>query len=1630
MGQSHSAVDYAIVLDDEVIGAVSLLPTDTLYHARRRTNEDGISTPSGFHFILPNGAPVSSTQEHTRTIENSSTEGNRIRIGYSRSTRKSPKAVDELFHCLGPLHHLDDALIAEQTRSFTKGTRQWVFDAFDDWVTGESSHRVFVLSGQAGIGKTGIMCMLARDRRDVVVARHFCRHDDSRRKDPRAMLLSLAFQLAVSFPEYCERIKAHIQQHKLTRTRLMGSEYDTITIFAELFQNLLCDLSIDSGVKRHVILIDAIDECRGDSDNRNGILDCIRKYFPKLPKWLGVFITSRPELPITEKLKHFNPIQVEPNAEDNLGDLRIFFSALLEEDCIRKRMKLMKKSQAVDILLSKSHGLFIYAVMAADQLRSSVGNITKIVLDGFPEGLDGFYQEQMERTFPETSESVAWEIVNFAIVAKEPLHIDFIRRLLDCPPPQLKSAVQELSLFFPVQNHRVQLYHKSLKDWLTSDNRYESVYHIKVEEVERRLALHCVNILKEAGIVSGLTAGIYPSSLDFVLVQYPLRHCVEHLCSVTMVEEAKGIVLDVGWIITKARFGDSIGVVQDCCNLGQNDRVVELLGRAVSLSQNALRTDYRQIAGQLVGRVTGPASLWGGESEEVRVALARLVERLKLFNYGWSWWCPVTATWDQANTSCLRVLARHSGSVRSAAWSQDGKWIVSGSSDSYVRLWDAGSGECAQAWKIEKGKVNKVSPSKNGSKIAVAYGSSIGIIEVASGDFRQLSMRRRLHQSRDIEWSPDDSLLSVGFGTKFLVCDALSGEIIDQVGTNDKVYLAVWAREGAHELQLAVGCGQNICVFCLAGNELREQTTLQGHYERVSSVAWSNDNQLILSGADDNMCKIWSVETSQCTQTFKGHVAAWSHDCTKIICGGKHNSVSIYDVGSGEKTHSLMEHSSPVLGVAWSPDGMHALSASADWTIRIWDLRGSGVSMQRKRGHLGYITAKSWSKDGSYLVTASIDHRLIVWDASTGKVVHLLARHSAKVSCVACSCGAGRELIASGSFDRSVRLWDLLKGLCLHELKGHTSPIKAVAWSNDNTFLASGSMDSIRLWDPLAGTCIKVLADESSSNASISSLAWSPDGKKLASASTDDHFSLWDIAEEERVVHKPGEQGKLWFLAYSDDGRHLLSTLVSGKNGHSANIIDASSGEQTQIHDGTDIRPQLAQMRFSGLMSSGSLRLSDSDSVGVDASRFHAFNKRAVNIVGDTVQFFALFEQHSRGSEGNKILFLQSDPLVYEDSTSGELVPMPRLAFARERQLVRQCLADASRDVELSFRPATTSTMQDAVINKVELLHFSGHGAPEYLFVEDGTGGAHFLDKSTLEELYPSRHEQGYREPPHKVVFVSACYSRYLAGVFVDAGVNHVVCCQHDAQLEDEAANTFMRSFYMALVVGHSVKVSFELGRQAVASGPLVLNPLEEKQKFVLLPDDASHDETTIFARPVTNWTDKARPLHWLPRSPELESGWQVHMYLLLQKILHHRFISLIGMGEGVRCSIATALCHYINDRRSTPEIDIDVVLFLSSDKNQSKDCSYYASSLYQQLASAEKTNAASKVESSYQELVHSLSGLHPLLYVSDDCGSPGLTAFLVDLLQMNCHLKVLRTADAPATDSNLCCHQVLCELK
>ena len=168
-------------------------------------------------------------------------------------------------------------------------------------------------------------------------------------------------------------------------------------------------------------------ECEHGRENK--ILDCISKDFASLPSWLGVFITTRPEVEIWKKLEKFNPSVIVPESEKNMADLRIFFAHALDGMLTSEE----ERAEAASILAEKSGGIFIYAKYAVERLRSEKGEWTLEKIRDFPAGLDDFYEEQFRRIWVKVArESTAFKFASLIVVAREPLEVDALQAMVGC----------------------------------------------------------------------------------------------------------------------------------------------------------------------------------------------------------------------------------------------------------------------------------------------------------------------------------------------------------------------------------------------------------------------------------------------------------------------------------------------------------------------------------------------------------------------------------------------------------------------------------------------------------------------------------------------------------------------------------------------------------------------------------------------------------------------------------------------------------------------------------------------------------------------------------------------------------------------------------------------------------------------------------------------------------------------------------------------------------------------------------------------------------------------------------------------------------------------------------------------
>lgn len=232
----------------------------------------------------------------------------------------------------------------------------------------------------------------------------------------------------------------------------------------------------------------------------------------------------------------------------------------------------------------------------------------------------------------------------------------------------------------------------------------------------------------------------------------------------------------------------------------------------------------------------------------------------------------------------------------------------------------------------------------------------------------------------------------------------------------------------------------------------------------------------------------------------------------------------------------LEGHTSFVNDLAISPDSRLLMSASADKTIKVWQL-DTGELLQTLTGSTSFINALAITFDGNFLIGASADKTIRIWDLETGELTNILEGHTSFVDIIVLSPD-GQILVSTGA-DKTIRIWKLETGEMLHVLEGHSGFVNALAISSDGETLVSGSADaSLKVWNLKTGKKLHSLTGHSSF---INAIAISPNGKTLASGGADKTIKIWDLQTGEKIETLEGHTGFINDLAISPDGEILVS---------------------------------------------------------------------------------------------------------------------------------------------------------------------------------------------------------------------------------------------------------------------------------------------------------------------------------------------------------------------------------------------------------------------------------------------------------------------------------------------------------
>jgi len=540
-----------------------------------------------------------------------------------------------------------------------------------------------------------------------------------------------------------------------------------------------------------------------------------------------------------------------------------------------------------------------------------------------------------------------------------------------------------------------------------------------------------------------------------------------------------------------------------------------------------------------------------------RYALAGLARATSTFTSDNSTQVEVELRGAGTASSAFAVLRGHSDQVLSAAFSPDGRRIVTASRDRTARIWNASTGREIAILRGHEGHIESAKFSPDGTHVVTASDDGTARIWDTGTGHEIVTLRGHDDSVVGAAFSPDGTrIVTASWDKTARIWNAITGhEIAILRGHEAQVESAAFSPDGGH----VVTASDDRTARIWDAKTGRELVALRGHESVVEGASFSPDGKRVATASDDKTARVWDAATARELYELRGHdndvvSIEFSHSGTRIVTGSRDKTARIWDAATAREIAVLRGHDDLVNGAAFSPDGRFVVTASDDKTARVWDMARLAMVL---RGHEGPVNGVAFSPDGTRIATASTDKTVRIWDAIAVREVAVLQGHEDIVESIGFSPDGTR--IVSASDDKTARIWDVVTGRQLMVLRGHRDRVFSAEFSADGKRIVTASTDgTARVWDANTARVSIVLHPQ---QGNLNSASFSRDGLQIVTSADDETAEIWDAVTGRRLVVLKGHEGAVTSAAFSPDGKRV----VTAARDRTARLWDAGSGRELAI---------------------------------------------------------------------------------------------------------------------------------------------------------------------------------------------------------------------------------------------------------------------------------------------------------------------------------------------------------------------------------------------------------------------------------------------------------------------------------
>lgn len=326
--------------------------------------------------------------------------------------------------------------------------------------------------------------------------------------------------------------------------------------------------------------------------------------------------------------------------------------------------------------------------------------------------------------------------------------------------------------------------------------------------------------------------------------------------------------------------------------------------------------------------------------------------------------------------------------------------------------------------------------------------------------------------------------------------------------------------------------------------------TFRGHTDAIRAIAFSPDGKMLASGGWDSTIRLWNTNTGNQIGIIKEHPhfveeMALAPDANSVA-GTSRGVISLWDITTGrEKPTQNIKSYGLIRILDFSNDSQKLYNVNVGFKLTVTDVTtNKEVSYQTFKKHRDGYYSITFSPNKSIIANGYTDRRIRLWNISTGDELFKL-RSGFKEAIIDLTFSSDEKILAGAGEEGDIRLWNTKNGDHLFTLTGHTQRIETLAFSPDGQMLASGSWDgTLRLWDLSTRKQIAKLGN----SFAIIDVIFSLDSNTVVSTNRFNRIELWNTKFDRNIplATLSGHNGWIRNLAFSEDGKTMASGSDDG----------------------------------------------------------------------------------------------------------------------------------------------------------------------------------------------------------------------------------------------------------------------------------------------------------------------------------------------------------------------------------------------------------------------------------------------------------------------------------------------------